>query len=82
MFNATAPIKFIKANLEDSQMVRESIASMHQQHQQRVSAAGHGSIPAKHNLLAASMRLSQQNQAQEKAPVTTKLNLVKHSRKS
>ena len=51
LFNATAPIKFIKANLDDSVVMRESLAGS-------AMSRIHGSIiPAKHSLLAASMRL-------------------------
>ena len=50
LFNVTAPVKFIKANLDDSAVMRESLVGSAMSRIQ-------GSIPAKHNLLAASMRL-------------------------
>lgn len=50
LFNATAPIKFIKANLDDSVMRESLIASTVNRPQ--------GGIPAKHNLLGASMRFN------------------------
>ena len=50
LFNSTVPIKFFNANLDDSGM-RESIISSAIQ-------GLHGGVPAKHNLLANSMRLN------------------------
>ena len=51
LFNSTAPIKFFNSNLDDSGM-RESLVSSAMQ-------GLHGGVPAKHNLLATSMRINQ-----------------------
>lgn len=84
LFNATAPLKFMKANLDDSTMVRESLIG----HQSGINRP-HGSIPAKHNLLAASMRLNpstqvpqqdepsrQQKHSAQSTAYSTKLNVI------
>ena len=50
LFNSTVPIKFFNTNLDESG-VRDSIVSSAIQ-------GLHGEVPAKHNLLATSMRIN------------------------